>query len=141
MCASTLAGQTTQGLISGRLLNSVTGRPLANATVTYTGSSASGTSVSDANGYYYILSVSPGAYLVRAASPAFQAQEVQELELRVASRIELDFRLRPLNDVWEAGQYNSVFLPGSKTIVTFFGPDVDPSRSGSFDAQKGRVGA
>src|SRR5262249_32018918 len=63
-----------------------------------------------------------------------------ELELRVASRIDLDFRLRPLSDVWEAGQYNSVFLPGTKTIVNFFGPDVDPSRSGSFEAQKGREG-
>jgi hypothetical protein len=140
LCAATLAGQTTQGLISGRLVNSVTGRPVANATVSYTGSAASGTSVSDARGYYYILSVSPGTYLVRAAAPGFQAQEVQELELRVASRIELDFRLRPLNDVWESGQYNSVFLPGSKTIVTFFGPDVDPSRSGSFESQQGREG-
>ena len=50
---------------------------------------------------------------------------MQELELTVAARIELDFRLRPLNDVWEAGEYNSVFLPGTKTIVTFYGPDVD----------------
>jgi hypothetical protein len=66
---------------------------------------------------------------------------VQELELTVAGRIELDFRLRPLSDVWEAGQYNSVFLPGSKTIVTFFGPDVDTTKSGSFEAQQGRRGA
>ncbi len=55
----------------------------------------------------------------------------------MAARIELDFRLRPLSDVWESGQYNSVFLPGSKTIVTFYGPDVDPSKTGSFEAQKG----
>ncbi len=68
----------------------------------------------------------------------FQAQEVQELELAVASRIDLSFRLRPLSDVWEAGQTNSVFLPGQKTIVTFFGPDVDASRTGSFEANKGR---
>jgi hypothetical protein len=139
--AATLAGQTTQGLISGRLVNSVTGRPVANATVTFSGSTASsGASVSDASGYYYILSISPGTYRVRATAPGFQAQEVQELELRVASRIELDLRLRPLNDVWEAGQYNSVFLPGSKTIVTFFGPDVDASRSGSFESQQGKEG-
>ena len=72
---------------------------------------------------------------------SYQSQEVQELELTVAARIELDFRLRPLNDVWEAGEYKSVFLPGSKTIVTFYGPDVDPSKSGSFEAQKGRRAA
>ena len=69
-----------------------------------------------------------------------RSHEVQNLELRVAGRIELDLRLRPLNDVWETGQYNSVFLPGSKTVVDFFGPDVDVSRSGSFGAQKGSSG-
>lgn len=139
--AALVHGQTTQGMISGRLLNSVTGRPVAGAMVTYSGTTAStGTSVSDAEGYYYILLLSPGTYQVRAEAKEFQAQEVQELELRVASRIELDFRLRPLSDVWEAGQYNSVFLPGSKTIVTFFGPDVDPTRSGSFEAAQGHEG-
>jgi len=29
-------------------------------------------------------------------------------------------------EVWEAGQCNRVFLPGSKTIVTFFRPDLAP---------------
>ena len=140
--AATLAGQTTQGLISGRLVNSVTGRPVPNSTVSYSGSTtSSGTVTSDADGYYYILQLSPGTYQIRAEAKNYQAQEVQELELPVASRIELDFRLRPLNDVWESGQYNSVFLPGSKTIVTFFGPDVDPTRSGSFESAQGKEGA
>ena len=78
---------------------------------------------------------------MRVTATGFQSQEIEELELPVAGHIELDLRLRPLSDVWEAGEYNSVFLPGSKTIVTFFGPDVDTSRSGSFDAQTGRTGA
>jgi hypothetical protein len=137
-----LRGQTTQSLISGRLLNSVTGRPVGAAIVTYSSSASTltGTSASDASGYYYLPLLSPGVYRVRVDAMAYQSQETQELELAVAARIELDFHLRPLTDVWEAGQYNSVFLPGSKTIVTFFGPDVDPSRSGSFEAQKGVVG-
>ena len=58
----------------------------------------------------------------------------------MAGRIQIEFKLRPLNDVWEAGQFRSVFLPGSKTIVTFFGPDVDTSRSGSFEGQQGQRG-
>ncbi len=53
----------------------------------------------------------------------------------------MNFQLRPLNAVWESGQYRSVFLPGSKTIVTFYGPDVDSSRSGTFEATQGRRGA
>ena len=132
--------QTTQGLISGRLLSSVTGRPIAGASVTWASSfsNLAGAAQSDASGYYYLPLLSPGFYRLRVTEPAYQSREVQELELTVAARIELDFLLRPLNDVWESGQYNSVFLPGSKTIVTFFGPDVDPSKSGSFEAQKGR---
>jgi hypothetical protein len=141
LCAAILDGQTTQGVISGRLLNSVTGRPVAGAALLC--SSADGSSVesvSGASGYYFLPLLSPGLYRVRATAAGFQSQEVQELELRVASRVELDFRLRPLSDVWESGQYNSVFLPGSKTIVTFYGPDVDTSRSGTFEAQQGKLG-
>ena len=136
-------GQTTQGTISGRLLNSVTGRPVGSATVAYSSSinTLAGSASSGGDGYYYLPLLSPGVYRVRVTAAGFQSQEVQELQLPVAARLDLDFRLRPLSDVWEAGQYNSVFLPGSRTIVTFFGPDVDPSRSGSFEAQKGRVGS
>ncbi|HLK20814.1 MAG TPA: carboxypeptidase regulatory-like domain-containing protein [Bryobacteraceae bacterium] len=134
--------QSTQGFISGRLVSSVSGLPISGASVIWASSfsNLSGAAQSDASGYYYLPLLSPGIYRLRVTDPAYQSQEVQELELTVAARIDLDFRLRPLNDVWESGQYNSVFLPGSKTIVTFFGPDVDPSKSGSFEAQKGRSG-
>jgi len=132
--------QTTQGLISGQLVDSVTGRPIAAANVIFASatSNLAGGAASDASGYYYLPLLSPGTYQIRVMSPTYQSQEVQELELTVAARIELDFRLRPLSDVWESGQYKSVFLPGQKTIVPFYGPDFDPSKSGSFEAQKGR---
>ena len=139
-CASAALSQTTQGLISGQLVDSVTGRPVPSAKVVFSSAltNLAGAAVSDASGYYYLPLLSPGIYQIRVIAEAYQAQEVQELELTVAARIELDFRLRPLSDVWESGQYRSVFLPGQKTIVTFFGPDVDPGKSGSFDAQKGQ---
>jgi len=132
--------QTTQGLISGQLVDSVTGRPVAGANLFYSSSTTNlaGAATSDVSGLYYLPLLSPGFYEVRVTAPSYQSQDVQELELTVAARIQLDFRLRPLSDVWESGQYKSVFLPGSKTIVPFYGPDVDPSKSGSFDAQKGR---
>jgi hypothetical protein len=140
LCAAAARSQTTQGLISGQLVDSVTGRPIAAANVIFASatSNLAGGAASDASGYYYLPLLSPGIYQIRVTAPAYQSQEVQELELTVAARIELDFRLRPLSDVWEAGEYKSVFLPGQKTIVTFYGPDVDPSKSGSFEAQKGR---
>src|SRR5579872_2634819 len=135
--------QTTQGLIAGRLVNSQTGGGIAGAQVSYSNSAtgASGVVTSDRSGNYFLPMLSPGLYRVRAVAGGFQSREVQELELPVAARLELEFRLRPLNDVWEAGQYRSVFLPGTKTIVTFYGPDVDTSRSGSFEATQGRRGA
>lgn len=132
--------QTTQGLISGRLIDSSTGQPIGGANVVFSSglTNLGGGAPSDASGNYYLPLLSPGFYTLRITATGYQAQEIQELELTVAARVELDFRLRPLSDVWEAGQFNSVFLPGSKTIVTFFGPDVDTTKSGSFDAQKGR---
>lgn len=140
LLAGPALAQTTQGVISGRLVNSTTGRPVASANVAYTSTTATsaGSANTDADGYYALPLLSPGEYRVRATAMGFQAQEVQQLELAVASRVDLSFRLRPLSDVWEAGQMNSVFLPGSKTIVTFFGPDVDATRTGSFEANKGR---
>jgi hypothetical protein len=140
LCAAAGWAQTTQGLISGQLVNSVTGVPIAGASVLYSSSlsNLAGASQSDSSGYYYLPLLSPGFYQIRVNAQGYQSQEVQEIELTVAARVELDFRLRPLSDVWESGEYNSVFLPGSKTIVTFYGPDVDPSKTGSFEAQKGR---
>ncbi len=137
-----LCAQTTQGLISGRVLDSVSGQPVAGATVTFSSPalSAGGSSRSDASGYYFLPLLSAGTYNIRAGGDKYQPQELQQLELPVAGRIQLDFRLRPLSDVWEAGQYRSVFLPGTKTIVTLYGPDVDPSRSGTFEAIKGQRG-
>ena len=139
---SCLLAQSTQGLISGSIVNSVTGRPVMGASITYesTALSATGTYQSDAHGAYFLPLLSTGTYSVRAIAPGYQSQELQQLDLPVAGRIQIDFKLRPLNDVWEAGQYRSVFLPGSKTIVTFYGPDVDTSRSGTFEGQQGTVG-
>src|SRR5258706_2442135 len=135
--------QTTQGLIAGRLVNSRTGVPIGGAEIFYTNAAtgSNGSSLSDPRGNFFLPMLSPGQYHIRATAKGFQTREVQELELPVAARLELNFRMRPLSDVWETGQYRSVFLPGTQTIVTFYGPDVDSSRSGSFEATQGRRGA
>jgi hypothetical protein len=137
-----LRAQTTQGLISGRILDSVTGQPVPGATISFSSVaiSASGTAHSDAAGYYFLPLLSAGTYTIRVSGDKYQPQEIQQLELPVAGRIQLDFPIRPLSYVWESGQYRSVFLPGAKTIVTLYGPDVDPSRSGTFEALKGQRG-
>ena len=77
VCASllcTVAGfsQTTQGLISGRLVNSVTGTPIAGASVTCA-SSTSNLAARSARampiGYYFLPLLSPGFYRLRVTDP------------------------------------------------------------------------
>src|SRR3954454_24761684 len=139
--AFVISAQTTQGLISGRLLDSRTGQPVAGAAVSFSSAAGGdrGAVKSDPEGFYYLPLLSPASYTLQVTAPEYQGQQLYELILPVAARLELHYLLRPLTDVWEAGQYRSVFLTGTKTIVTFFGPDVDPSRTGSFDSQRGRV--
>jgi hypothetical protein len=125
------------------VVNSQTGAPVPDTAIfcqaVAIGHSA--TARSGPDGYYALPLLPPAQYRVRAAADTFQPQEVYELEVPVAGRIDLDFRLRPLSDVWEAGQYRSVFLPGTKAVVTFYGPDVDTSRSAFVESGRGTRGA
>lgn len=134
------AAQTTQGLILGRITDSVTGLPVAASVVSTseaTGQTSGGRS--EAAGEYTIGSLSPGRYRVSVDAPGYQSQQARALELPVAARVELNFRLRPLYDVWEAGQFRSLVLPGSQQALGFYGPDVDTSRSVVFNANRGLI--
>ena len=136
-----LFAQTTQGLISGSIVNSVTGRPISGASIAYESPalSASGTYQSDAGGYYFLPLLSTGTYSVRATAAGYQSQELQELDLPVAGRIQIDFKLRPLSDVWEAGN-SAAFIFREQNHRQLYGPDVDTSRSGTFEGQQGTLG-
>ena len=136
-------GQTTQGLITGQALDSATGKPIVGATVICSNLANESTRNSSTGGlgYYYFPLVSPGVYRVRIEAKDYQAKEVYDLELPVAGRLEINFQLRPLNDVWEQGQYRSVLLPSSHLMITFYGPDVDESKSEYIDGKRGQAGA
>ena len=82
------------------------------------------------DGAFALPLLPPGVYRLRVAAPEFQAQEMYQLELPVAGTLDLVFRLRPLRDVWESRERHNVFLPGNSVLV-FFGPDVDLSRTTS----------
>ncbi len=124
-------------------MDSQTAAPVGGARVSsfQVATNTSSVALSDSAGWYVMPLLPPGTYRVRVEASGYQAREVHELELPIAARLELDFRLRPLSDVWEAGQYRSVLLPGSGALVTFYGPDVDTSRSASFEASRGSLGA
>jgi hypothetical protein len=136
-------GQTTQALISGRVVDMGTGLGISGAQVSYASATTndSGIASSDRSGHYVLPLLSPGLCRIRVSAPNYQPQELHSLELPVAGRLELDFQLRLLTDVWQAGQYRSVFFPNSDAVLTFFGPDVDTSRYGSFEGNSGRRGS
>jgi outer membrane receptor protein involved in Fe transport len=134
-------GQTTQGLLVGRITDSVTGRPLAQVSVVVRNESTTLElpAHASASGNYSIASLSPGEYRVTVTAPNYQTQQARALVLPVSARIELNFRLRPLYDVFEAGQFRSWVVPGSQQAIGFYGPDVDTSRTAVFNANRGQA--
>lgn len=135
--------QSTQGLITGTVRDSQSGRPVGSGQVTWhhAETGTSGAAAIGSNGAYTLPALSPGTYSLRVAAPEYQPQEAHELPLSVAGTLELDFRLRPLHDVWEQGIYRSIFLPGSNQILNFFGPDLDGTRAGTFQERRANLGA
>src|SRR5258706_2493845 len=138
--SSPAPAQTTQGLISGRVVDLGSGRAIALAEIRCDPPNDGPPSLAraDRSGYFTLPLLSPGMYRLNVQAPNYQAQEVYQLEVPVAGRLEIQFRLRPLSDVWETRQYRSVFLPDSEAVLTFYGPDVDTSRSANFDPNRGR---
>lgn len=133
--------QTTQGVILGRITDAVTGLPIPFASVSCANQLTTLISPAhvDAQGNYAIASLSPGIYSVTVHAAQYQDQQARALELPVAGRVELNFRVRPLHDVWEAGQYRSWVLPESQQALGFYGPDVDTSRVAVFNANRGII--
>src|SRR5258708_20178871 len=111
-------GQTTQGVIRGRVFDGDTGEPVADTLVAYTRSEQgrvveTGSGHTDAQGFYGFSFLTPGTYRVQACVEScdlssrrtplageYQPQEIAELELNVPSRLELNLpftKLTPLS--------------------------------------------
>jgi hypothetical protein len=134
-----LSAQTTQGIISGQVRDSLTDKPLAGALVSCTNldSGLDATVTTDTSGTYTLPLLSPGDYALKVSAALYQPQEIDELNLEVGGRLAVRFRLRPLSDVWESGQFQAVVDPDTNHVVKFFGPDVDPNRFASVRFNQG----
>src|SRR5262245_10180151 len=94
----TCRAQTTKSLISGRITDTATGRAIASAKISCerVATGISRKQLSGHSGFYTMPLLPPGIYHIRAEAEGYQAREVYELELAVASSLELDLPLRPL---------------------------------------------
>ncbi len=128
--------QSTQGILLGRVTDSTTSLGVAGARVECINSETRQTlsTTTGAFGLYSVPSLSPGTYAVTITENKYQSQQARSVEVRVASRVELNFRLRPLSDLWEAGRSDLFRIPGTTRTLGFYGPDVDTSRLAVFTA-------
>jgi len=133
--------QSTEGLITGRVRDRSSGRPIPGAKVEAlsTRVQALREVASNGQGYYYLPQLSPGIYQITVTMDQYQTREVHNLVLPVAGYLQIDFDLRPLHDVWELGYYRTLILR-NELILPFYGPDVDPAYVSHFDPSLGATG-
>ncbi len=131
--------QTTQSTLLIRVIDSATGRAIPKAAITCEKfeSDLRLPGETNSDGAYTYSALTPGRYLITAGAAQYQPQEIHEIDLPPAGRLELTFRLRLLNDVWEARRYQSYVAPGTLQTLMFYGPDLDTSRIASFEANHG----
>ena len=142
-----LPAQTTQGLIAGSVFDGETRRPVTGVTVEYSRLEdgrvvLGGSARADSQGRYAFPLLPPGSYHVRVcpgACPAlrselpqtgeYQPQEIYGLELPVAARIEINFALRKLSDVWKQGILDGLYEDSTTAVVHYYAADAARLRS------------
>src|SRR5947208_11272209 len=140
-------GQTTQGLIAGNVFDAGTKNPIPDATVEYLrrerGDVVETRSVhTNAQGFYAFPFVPPGVYQLRVceghcaslrkgapATSEYQPQEIYEVELFVASRLEVNFALRKLTEAWKIGIQEGLYEDSTTAVIHFYAADVSQLRS------------
>ena len=127
---ATVSAQTTQGVISGEVRDTISDQPIFDAKISYThlDSGTTGGGLTAEPGSFFLPLLSPGLYRLEVSANGYQPQEINGLSLDVGGKLALDFRLRPLSDVWELKSRGTVVVRGSTEVRTFYGPDVNPNR-------------
>ena len=129
--SSVAFGQTVLGVIGGRVEDDVDGQPIPGAVVTATNRETGAVFPAEAqkDGSYSLILLPPGVYdLAVTAGAQYRPALVKELEVPVAGFIQHDIALRLLTDVWQRGVARSSVTRDLKSVLLFYGPDVDTSR-------------
>src|SRR3954452_21967489 len=86
VAAPVIIPQTTQGLISGHVVDWISGNSLAKVRIEIysANTNLSRSTETDASGFYVLPLLSPGMYQVSAEALGYQRLQVNEVELPVA---------------------------------------------------------
>ena len=124
-------GQTTEGVISGTVKDQVSGRPISASIVCENmQTSARRVARTGSAGEYAFAILSPGTYRLTVNGGAkYRPTQIYNLEVPVAGFLERNFALRLLTDLWQSSQPKTVVSRDGKSVLRFYGPDVDTSRS------------
>jgi Carboxypeptidase regulatory-like domain len=90
----TMSGQTTRGTILGSVTDQA-GAVVseANVTLTQIGTGFTRKVVTNADGNYIVPSLLPGKYRIQAEKEGFQTKVINEIELNVEARLQVDISL------------------------------------------------
>ena len=127
--------QTAYSLVTGTVRDAVTGEAISSAAVTYTDLNTGKAEITTPHdGLFTFLSLSPGTYRLAVTAAGYQDRLIERLELPIAGHFDVTFDLWRLSDPWHAGAYKSVTMPGSHAVSSYYGPDIDASRSDTFES-------
>ena len=136
--------QTTQGIIAGQAIDKLSGAPLAKVKIT---ASMPGVEEppreTDERGFYIFPLLSPGVYEIRAERENYQSQVIAEQELPVAGRLEVNFQLRPLYDLYSS-QTDRFSYARNDRLIHFYATDAEkflPAEVAPADAVSTNLGS
>jgi hypothetical protein len=109
----------TTGKIAGRIVDADTGDPLPSVNVVLQGTILGATT--DLDGNYFILSVPPGVYVVKATMVGYKEVSVRNVLVQTDLTTRMDFDLEPT--ILEAGE--EVVVVAEKPLIE---KDVTASR-------------
>ena len=100
----------TTGKIAGRVIDAATGESLPGVNVVIAGTTRGSTT--DLDGYYFILSIKPGTYTVRASFIGFATVAVEDVRVMISKTSRVDFALRE-----EVFQGEEVIVTATRPLV------------------------
>ena len=122
--------QTSLGLILGKVTDDVDRHPLISVvTATHVASGSLFKTSTGSSGYYVLPLLPPGIYTLDFEVEGHRSSRIEEVEVPVGGFVEQNSSLRLLTDLWQRHLGRRSFSRDNKTVLPFYGPDVDTGRS------------